>query len=230
MTRTTIVTAALLIVASVTVLSAGEIPADHYGKVLFQDDFSAAELSKTWRLYSSEARIEDGKLHCIMKPGHNAVQNVNVEPGPDFEVSVRFKPVDKNIGLQIAFNDRSYKDSHAGHICRVALTPKGVKFQDGKFGVFSNKVYAQKEKDGSLNDESKAVIAAHQKFVDFPITGADWSTAVVRIKGDTMELVIDGKDVGSYQSEGIAHATKSNIAFVVGKDEMYLDDVVIKAP
>ncbi|MBI1374104.1 MAG: DUF1080 domain-containing protein [Phycisphaera sp.] len=228
MIRTTAIVSAALLTLTLGTAFAGEIPADYYTKVVVQDDFSGPAFDKKWRFYSAESTLEDGKVHAKMKPGHGAVQNVNVEAGADFEVTVRFKPVDKNVGIQITFNDREYKESHAGHICRVAFSPKGVKFQDGKYGVFSNKVYEQKEKDGTLNEASKAIIAAHQKLVDFPMTSGDWVTATVRVKGDLMELLVDGKDVGSYRSDGIAHETKRNVAFVVGKDEMYIDDVMIK--
>lgn len=222
--------AAFVLTLAPALLPADQIPADHYTQVIFHDDFAAPELSKTWHLYSSEARVEDGSLHAVMKPGHAAVQSVNVPPGADFQVAVRFKPVAENINLVIAFNDRQYKDSHAGHICRVILSPKGATFQDGKFGVFSSKVWSQKEKDGSFNDASKAIINAHRTFIAHPITATDWSTATVRIRGDRMDLTLNGKSVGSYQSPGIAHPTKRNIAFVVGANEMYLDDVEIKSP
>lgn len=230
MTRSLASACALVAVLSASVLIAEQIPADHYTKVVFQDDFSGVELGKAWRLYSSEARVEDGKLHAVMKPGHAAVQNVNVSPGADFEVTVRFKPVDKHINLVIAFNDRQYKDAHAGHICRVVLNPKGATFQDGKYGIFSSKVWSQREKDGKLNDESKKIVAAHRTFIAHPITSTDWSTATVRIQQDRMALTLNGRFIGSYQSEGIAHPTKRNIALVVGKNEMYLDDVAIKTP
>ena len=78
-------------------------------------------------------------------------------------------------------------------------------------------------------------------YVDFryqdPLTGKtkrfkanvasnEWHDLEVKITGETMQVSIDGKKIGSFESAGIAHSTKSRLRLAVGK-QAWIDDVKV---
>src|ERR1700744_760431 len=104
-------------------LSAGLIvaqAADDYPRAIFSDDFSADGFGKRWGHYKSSSVVKDGVLHGTTneKSDHPAVDNVVIDPEKDLEVSVKFKFVSEQAkGWNLWFDDKTYKGSHAGHIC-----------------------------------------------------------------------------------------------------------------
>jgi hypothetical protein len=52
----------------------------------------------------------------------------------------------------------------------------------------------------------------------------DWHTLVVTTQGDTISVSIDGKEVGSFASPGIAHDTKSLVSLTTNPVDVEYDD------
>ena len=46
---------------------------------------------------------------------------------------------------------------------------------------------------------------------------------------DSVNLKIDGKEVGELESEGVAHATKSVVSLTTNINDVHYDDLVVKA-
>lgn len=211
-------------------VQAEEISSKAYTKVIFKDDFSAARLTKPWKFYKSESKIVDGVMVGLMPvdADHASVNSLVLPPFSDVEASLKFKFEGSPL-FTIAFNDSKYKGSHAGHICRVAIKMKQISLRDGKTGIFNNEIYAKK-KAGTLDDKAKAILKATQKNIPFKFQKGKWYHLVIRIQGDTMQVSVDGKVAGSFQSKGIAHASKNKPAIVVAKQAMHFDDLVFKTP
>jgi len=220
----------IAIVVGIIQVKAEEISGNIYKNVIFKDDFSAEKLSKDWKFYKSESKIVDGVLVGLMPEGadHNSVNSVVVSPFSDVEVSLKFK-FEGSPNFTVAFNDSKYKGSHAGHICRVAFKLDQITLQDGKTGVFNNEIY-EKRKSGKMDKETSALLKTKSTRIKYSFEKSKWYDLVIRIKGDEMQVFIDGKVAGSFKSDGIAHATKNKPALVVAKQAMHFDNLVFKTP
>ena len=79
---------------------------------------------------------------------------------------------------------------------------------------------------GKETAEDKARIKATSKFADVNLSLDQWHELEVNIEGDRMAVVIDGKPVCEFRSEGIAHATNSRLRLSVNQNA-WVDDVRI---
>lgn len=203
-----------------------------FQRVIFSDDFSAEGFGKAWGHYKSSSVVKDGMLIGITAPtsDHSAVDNIKFTGEKDLQVSVKFRFVsDKAKSFNVWFDDKNYKGSHAGHICQATISPTGVNLADAKTGGFdlSNGLYDRK-KANQLTDDEKKMLAAKQKRIPAKISLNEWHTLVVTTEGDTIRVSIDGKDVGSFQSAGIAHDTKSLVSLTTNPVDVHYDDFSIK--
>ncbi len=223
--RASLLLATLL--ASTSILSA----ADDYTRLLFADDFSKDGFGERWGHYKSSSVVKDGVLVGITSPtsDHSAVDHIRIEPERDLEVSVKFRYVsDKAKSFNLWFDDKNYKGSHAGHICSVTVSPTGVNIGDAKTGNFRNDIYAQKKTPEGLTAEQKELLKTKNTRLPVKLTLQDWHTLVVRTHGDDIEVSLDGKKVGSFKSEGIAHDSKSLISLTTNPVDVEYDDFSIK--
>lgn len=216
---------------SALLLTSATFAAD-YPRVIFSDDFSAEGFGKAWGHYKSSSVVKDGMLIGITAPtsDHSAVDNIKFEGEKNLQVSVKFRFVsDKAKSFNVWFDDKNYKGSHAGHICQATISPTGVNLADAKTGGFdlSNGLYDRK-KANQLTEDEKKMLATKQKRVPTTISLNEWHTLVVTTQGDTISVSIDGKDVGSFQSAGIAHDTKSLVSLTTNPVDVHYDDFSIK--
>ena len=212
-------------------LFAAEIPAGHYKTDLFSDDFSSAQKAKIWKAYKSESKVQEGILIGLMPNGadHNAVDSVVLPKAVgDVEVAVDFKFMGSP-SFTVAFNDRKYKGSHAGHICRVAFNSKSLTFKDGKTGIFKNEIWAKK-KAGKLDAATTKLLKTKQQKLNYTFKKGEWYKLIIRIKGNEMQAFINGELAGSFKSQGIAHSSKNHLALVTAKQAMHIDNVKVRIP
>jgi hypothetical protein len=223
----------LLLVSISTAATFAEIPASDYPRAVFSDDFSSPGFGKRWGHYKSGSVVKDGVLVGITPegPDHNAVDNVVIEPERDLEVSVKFRYMsDKAKGFNVWFDDKGYKGSHAGHICSVNVSPTNVTIGDAKTGNFRNDIYEKKKATPpTLTAEDKAMLATKNKNFPVKLSLQDWHTLTIRTKADEIEVHLDGKVVGSFKSEGVAHESKTLISLTTNQVDVQYDDFSIKA-
>ncbi len=209
-----------------------EIPASDYTRAIFSDDFSGEGFGKRWGHYKSSSVVKDGVLHGITAEtsDHPAVDNIVIPGERDLEVSVKFQYTsDKAQGFNIWFDDKNYKGSHAGHICSVVVNPGSVNMSDAKTGRFMNEIYEKsKATPPTLTAEDKKLLTTKSKNVKVELARKEWHTLVVRTKGDEVDTIIDGKDVGSFKSEGISHDTKTLVSITTNRVDVIYDDFSIK--
>jgi hypothetical protein len=222
----------LLVLSLSSSLALAEIPASYYPRAVFADDFSGTEFGKQWKHYKSGSVIKDGVLVGITPEGsdHSAVEQVIIDPEKDLQVSVKFRFVsEKAKSFNLWFDDRAYKGSHAGHICNVSVSPTGVNIGDAKTGNFRNDIYDKKKSPEGLSQEEKDLLKTKNKNLPNALALKDWHTLIARTKGDEIEVTIDGKLLGSFKSEGVAHDTKSLISLTTNPVDVEYDDFSIKA-
>jgi hypothetical protein len=223
----------LLFLSFTATLAFAEIPADYYPRAIFSDDFSGAEFGKRWGHYKSSSVIKDGVLVGITgeTSDHPAVDFVKIDPERDLEVSVKFRFVsDKAKSFNVWFDDKDYKGSHAGHICSVAVTPKSVNIADAKTGTFRNDIHEKRTSPEGLTAEQKEYLKTKTKSLPVTLSLQDWHTLVIRTKGNEVDVNIDGKAVGSFESEGVGHETKNLVSLTTNRVDVDYDDFSIKAP
>ncbi len=223
---------ALIIATAAAAWSQPAAPSKGDGMVLFSDDFSSNGFGKRWGHYKSGSVVKDGVLVGITPEGsdHSAVDNIVIEPHKDLEVSVKFRYVsEKAKSFNVWFDDKGFKGAHAGHICRVTVSPKNVMISDAKTGDFRIDLYTKRKAGTELSAEEKAMIRT--KFTNVPVALPlkDWHTLVITSRGDELAVEIDGKKVGSFKSEGIAHDTKTLISLTTNQVDVEYDDFSIKA-
>lgn len=206
---------------------------NYYDRLIFSDDFSGEAFGPRWGHFKSNSVVKDGVLMGITGEGsdHAAVDNIRFDGERDLEVTVKFKfASDQAKRFDVWFDDRNYKDSHAGHICQVSVAPTYVQVIDAKEGSFRKDIYTKRKADpNSLTDEEKKLLAS--KVVRWPVKLAltEWHTLVARTKGDEVTVIIDGTKVGSFRSNGISHETKSLVSLTTNLVDVHYDDFVVKA-
>jgi hypothetical protein len=206
--------------------------AGEYSRVLFSDDFSKDGFGPRWGHFKSSSEVKGGVLVGITAPtsDHSAVDNIKFDGERDLEVSVKFRFVsDKAKSFGLWFDDKNYKGSHAGHICQVSVSPTTVSMSDAKTGNFRNDLYEKsKAPGGGLSPEDKKYIATKRTTVPLKLALQEWHTLVARTKGDEVSVLVDGKPVGSFKSEGIAHETKSLVSLTTNVVDIEYDDFSLK--
>jgi hypothetical protein len=202
---------------------------------LFSDDFNRTDLG-TWKSVVATYTVEDGALKGTQtrvtapaadgKPavvGHAAVAGNDV-PTKDSIITCRFRFAGAT-ALSVEFDDRAYKGSHYGHICRVVITPTTVTLRDEKDGSMRNDIYEMK--DPSQKAEKAKLLAGRSATFPHQLDTAAWHDLVLETVGEAMRATIDGKPVAYLKSSGIAHATKSKIELGCAGKDGWFDDLVI---
>src|SRR3954471_23522897 len=126
------------------------------GKLLFEDDFSRAEMAPKWKVGIGFFTIQNGVLTAAENPADKHTAFAFVEPHfpyKDFVAEFSFK-FDGGKSCSFRMDDTNYKESHAGHIARATVTPTDVSLDDTKFGSMKNDLY-EKNKDPNLTPEEK---------------------------------------------------------------------------
>ncbi|MDF1741331.1 MAG: DUF1080 domain-containing protein [Verrucomicrobiales bacterium] len=225
-----------LFLAAVTSLAllegaAGLLQAGPYETILFEDDFEGESLKKEWGSWKSESLIRDGVLVGITpkEADHPSVNTILLPPLSDLEVAVSFKFAGSN-RFSIMFRDLDYEGSHAGHICHVGVSAKSIDLNDGKTGQFVKAIRDKRKAGVKLDEETQKMLKTKTSRNAISIDPGEWHDLLIRIEGDVMKAWIDGELVGTLKSEGIAHATKSNMNITTTDREVHYDNFVIRKP
>jgi len=235
-------TAAILIAATFTAFAADlpEVPAESIakkGELLFSDDFESAQPAAVWHKVVPTFTVEKGTLKGTQtrdqnipaadgKPAvtaHAAVHGLEI-PTKDsiVEVKIRFEGASM---IDVEFDDRKYKGSHYGHICRAQVRLNGVTIIDERDGNMRNDIYEMR--DPTKKAERAKLLAGRQVTYPAKLEAGKWYNLVVETVGDTMRVTIDGEPAAFLKSSGIGHATKSKIELGVGGKDGYFDDIKV---
>lgn len=207
-------------------------------ELLFSDDFQATTPDKAWHKVVPTFAVENGALKGTQtrdktvpaadgKPeikAHAAVHGLTV-PTKDsiVEVKIRF---DGATMIDVEFDDRAYKGSHYGHICRAQVRLNGVTVIDEKDGSMRNDIY-EMSKDPAKKAERAKLLAGKSATYPAKLETGKWYTLGVETVGDEMRVTIDGKPSGYLKSPGIGHATKSKIELGVAGKDGWFDEIKV---
>jgi len=229
-------TALLLALSASLVTSAHAAPK---AKLLLSDDFERSEkndekedVGNGWGTNSKsrakgrkQVDLKDGAMHITRADVADHGVSVTHEVAfKDATIQLRFKlRKEDDLGINIA--DMKEKSVHAGHICMARIRPYQVEITDLKTGRMKqeHRAIRQAKKE---TPELKKLLAAKTKKFKTKIAPGQWHDLEVKITGDQMQVSIDGKKVGSFNSEGIGHSTKSRLRLAVNK-QAWVDDVKI---
>jgi hypothetical protein len=226
-----------VVVSVLSVLSV--LHAEPNGTLLFQDDFNRSDggtdkenigggwtSNSAWRAKGhKQVTVADGAMsvtkHAEADHGVAIFHGVEFQDGA-VELKFKLSPGD-DLGLD--FVDRELKTVHAGHLCMAHVTLRNIMLVDSKTGAMDNQIKERREK-GDKSPELAALLKTKSKTIKLDLNAADWHTMLVTVEGDKMSASVDGKFIGDFSSEGIAHPTKRMITLAVNKSAK-VDDVKV---
>lgn len=211
-------------------------------RILLDDNFNREESSPEkedigngWSTNSrsraqgqKQVDLVDGAMHItraeLADHGVSVVHDVDFK---DATISLRFQLGPKDdLGINIA--DMKEKSVHAGHICVARVRGTAVEISDLKMGNMKLE-HRNARKAGNVPDEMAALLKTKKKIFKLKLKLDQWHDLVVRIAGDTMTVMIDGRQIGQFSSEGVAHPTKSRLRLSVNRSA-WVDNVRITTP
>ncbi len=206
----------------------------YYSEVVFEDDFSGEDFGEGWHHYKSESVLQEGVLigKTIDINDHAGVDGIRFEGRKDMEVSVKFKFAGPEAErFNVWFDDKDYKGAHAGHITSVAIWPTGGNISDAKTGNMENSIYEMKKSPAGLDDETKKLLETKTTKLEIDIEKDkdEWHELLIRTKGNLVTVFVDGDEVGSLESEGNGHTTKSQVSLTTNANDVHYDDFLVRA-
>lgn len=213
--------------------------AESEGQLIFSDDFNREEASENkedlgngwttnsaWRAPGKkQVDLKDGVLHGGTHPdaGHALVL---FHPAGLRDGAVEFKfMLDESESLGVEFADPACKTVHAGHLCMVRVGRGQLIISDLKTGNMDLKI-RERRTSGEKSDELDALLKSKSKTFPLKLTSNQWHTLRFTVRDATLTATVDGEEIGSFSSEGIAHPLKHEIRINIGKSAA-IDDVSI---
>lgn len=216
-----------------------EKPSPSMGALILEDDFDREEATpdkedigngwtsnSAWRAKGhKQVDLAEGAMHVTRHAeADHGVAIFHKVAFQDGAVQFKFK-LGPGDSLGLDFVDRELKTVHAGHLCMARVALKKLTLMDSKTGHMNLKIRERrlaKEKSPELTKLLRS------KTTSFPLNlqANQWHTMLVVVEGDVMRVQLNGKAIGEFQSEGIAHPTKRMITLAVNKSA-WIDDVKI---
>lgn len=173
--------------------------------------------------------IRDGVLYGVQtRDDHGAVlkkplkfDNLSLQFDFRFNGGTRFN---------VVIDDKQEKSVHAGHICRVSITPDRIIVGDDKVGLMNLKVREMRQnKDLSAQQKKELaeLLKRTQSVAKVDLKQNSWHSLQVRIQSDVMTVYLDRKQVAQLTSPGIDHPTKTHFGFTVMGDSVDFDNLIV---
>lgn len=224
----------LFVLSFCTFATAGDL-----GQLVFEDDFERSESQETrdepgkgWGTNSkSRARgnkqvdLKDGSMRIfIHAEADHAVSVTQPFEFTNGAVTLRFMLEDAQDILGLNFADLAFKEVHAGHLFAARISTKNVVFQDLKTGSMRLDIREARQAKSALTQEQQQALKGKEKTVPHAVEAGKWHELAVKVEGESLSVSIDGQDVGSHSSPGIAHPTKRLLRLSVPRNAV-VDDV-----
>lgn len=224
----------------VMVLAAPGLAADARGTLIFEDSFERNESQETtdeighgWGTNSKsraggnkQVDLRDGHMYITTHPtADHAASVTHPAEFRDGAVQLRFQLEHAKDTLGLDFADLQLKTVHAGHLFKVTVGLSKLEISDLKTGVMNLEIYNAR-KANQLTAEMKQKSTSTRKTFPLSLEAGQWYTLDVDVVGDAVRVRIDGREIGSFKSEGFAHPTKRMLRLSV-PHQAVVDDVKI---
>ena len=209
------------------------------GELVFQDDFERAESQEErdepgngWATNSAkraqgdkQVDLKDGTMRIYISPrADHAVSVTHPFEFRNGSVAMRFLLKDKKDSLGLNFADLNFKGVHAGHLFVVRIYSNRVEITDLKTGVMRKDIRETRKAKKALSEEQKHALKGKSKRFEKVTATGKWHNLLVTVSEDQLSLELDGEQVGSFSSSGIAHPTKQMLRLSVPQN-VVVDDV-----
>jgi hypothetical protein len=209
------------------------------GELVFQDDFERAESQEErdepgngWATNSAkraqgdkQVDLKDGTMRIYISPrADHAVSVTHPFEFRNGSVALRFLLEDKKDSLGLNFADLNFKGVHAGHLFVVRIYSNRVEITDLKTGVMRKDIRETSKAKKALSEEQKHALKGKSKRFEKVTATGKWHNLLVTVSEDQLSLELDGEQVGSFSSSGIAHPTKQMLRLSVPQN-VVVDDV-----
>ena len=217
------------------------LPEASFGELIFEDDFERSESQEIkdepgndWTTSSDKTAnghkqvdLRNGAMHMhTHATANHAVSTRHAFEFTDGTIGMRFKLDHDDDRLQLNFADLSLKTVHAGHLFDATVSLDKVYFEDKKTGFMDLKIRVANQAQTLSSEQKSLLLATKRKWYPNPIAKGEWHNLLVHISGDQITASIDGKEIGTFQSEGIAHPTKRLLRLLV-PGHASIDDIKI---
>ena len=217
-----------------------ELLAGEPGKLIFKDDFERNESQEVndevgngWGTNSArraggnkQVDLKDGAMHIfIHEVADHGVSVTHPAEFRDGRVEIKFMLEHEKDSLGLNFADQQYKKVWAGHLFKVVIGVQRTELVDLKTGVMDLKIREARQAKTVTTAQQK-MLKTKSKRIPHKLEIGKWYTAVAKVVGDKLSVSIDGKEVGSFSSEGIAHPTKRMLRLSIHRN-VVVDDVKI---
>ncbi|MEZ6126899.1 MAG: LamG domain-containing protein [Planctomycetaceae bacterium] len=229
-----------LSVACAVLMSASR--ADDSAKVLFEDHFERSEstddkeeIGMGWATNSrsraagnKQVDLKDGAMYIsIHEAADHAVSVTHPAEFRDGIVELRFMLEDRNDSLGLNFADLQLKEVHAGHLFMTKVSTRDVAITDLKTGNMNLEI-REARLNKTVTPKVQAMLKTKEKKFANPLQTGQWHSLKVTVRGQTLTVAIDGRTVGEFSSEGMAHPTKRMLRLSVPRSAV-VDDVKISS-
>jgi hypothetical protein len=209
------------------------------GELVFQDDFERSESQEErdepgngWATNSAkraqgdkQVDLKDGTMRIYISPrADHAVSVTHPFEFRNGSVALRFLLEDKKDSLGLNFADLNFKGVHAGHLFVVRIYSNRVEITDLKTGVMRKDIRETRKAKKALSEEQKHALKGKSKRFEKVTATGKWHNLLVTVSEDQLSLELDGEQVGSFSSSGIAHPTKQMLRLSVPRN-VVVDDV-----
>jgi hypothetical protein len=220
-------------------LSSFTLAATDLGELVFQDGFERAESQEErdepgngWATNSAkraqgdkQVDLKDGTMRIYISPrADHAVSVTHPFEFRNGSVALRFLLEDKKDSLGLNFADLNFKGVHAGHLFVVRIYSNRVEITDLKTGVMRKDIRETRKAKKALSEEQKHALKGKSKRFEKVTATGKWHNLLVTVSEDQLRLELDGEQVGSFSSSGIAHPTKQMLRLSVPQN-VVVDDV-----
>ena len=209
------------------------------GVVILEDDFDREEqdpakeqIGNDWGTNSrsraqgvKQVDLVDGAMKITRaKVADHGVSVTHEAAFQDCAITLRFK-LGRGDDLGINLADMNEKSVHAGHICVARIRLGDLEISDLKTGRM-NLERRNRRLAGEETTADKERLKATTFRTPIDLAPDQWHDLEVRVEGDRLTVLLNGKLAGQFRSEGIAHLTKSRLRLAVNKNA-WVDDVKI---
>ena len=191
----------------------------------FTDSFDRAEVGESWQTHKDAFTIRDGFLVVQQQPGtnHGAVCKTKID-FKDAEIRFKFRFAGSPY-FNFVIDDKNYKGSHAGHICRVRFFPDRIVLGDDKTGIMENEIFKLRQGTPEERKSTEARIKSTIATIKTAIAADVWHDVGIVISGNKLSVDLNGRPMGELTSPGIGHETKTQFGYTVADGELHLDDI-----